>query len=92
MPVASAGVQGRYAYTHHDVRVHEMRLNYVFRQLTVFRKLGVHAYYNGEATVRFGNGASGFGKIRCTTNVNMPDFLYWLDSSGREHMKRVPPK
>jgi hypothetical protein len=89
---ASSATMGTYAYRHHDVLVHQMRLNYVFRQLPVFRNLGIHAYCSGEAPVKLTDGARGYFRIRCTTNGNMPDFLYRLDSTGREHMKRVAPK
>jgi hypothetical protein len=69
-----------------------MRLNYLLRQLTVFRQLGIHAYCSGERAVRLSDGAMGYFRIRCTTNGNMLDFLYWLDSVGKEHMARVRPK
>lgn len=89
---ASGTTTGSYAYRHHDVLVHQMRLNYVFRQLPVFRNLGIHAYCSGEAPVKMSDGAMGYFRIRCTTNGNMLDFLYSYDSAGREHMRRVPPK
>ena len=89
---ANAARQGSYAFTQHDVRVHQLRLNYAFRHLQVFRDLGVQAYCSGEAKVRLVSGSMGFFRIRCTTNANMLDFLYTLDKAGREHMKRVQPR
>jgi hypothetical protein len=58
----------------------------------VLQSLGIHAYCNGEAPVKLRDGATGYLRVRCTTNGNMPDFLYWLDNAGREHMQRVQPR
>jgi hypothetical protein len=87
-PAAWGG--GRYAYSVHDVLVHKTRLRFALNNL--FPSLApVDVICNGQQPVRLASGAPGYYTIRCTTGLNIPDFIYHLNSQGHEYVTRKRP-
>jgi len=99
---ATSAAAGRYAYLKHEVLVHQTRLQWSLNHGPVqsaYKILGGNpgdlpptvVRCHGEDVVALANGGTGFERIRCTTSREAPDYLYWLDDSKHEHVKRVAP-
>jgi len=87
VPVAGAG---RYAYSQHDVLVHKTRLRWALNNL--FPSFApVDVFCHGQQPTTLTTGSRGYFTIRCTTGLNIPDFVYHLNSQGHEYVIRVRP-
>jgi hypothetical protein len=87
---AGTAQAGRYAYTQHDVLVHKTRLRWALNNL--FPSFApVDVFCSGKQPTALVGGARGYFTIRCTTGLNIPDFIYHLNSSGHEYVTRAAP-
>jgi hypothetical protein len=48
----------------------------------------IEVHCRGLHPVALASGGRGFLQIRCTTSLNIPDFIYHLDSRGKQYVTR----
>lgn len=88
--VGASGRSDGYAFPAHQVFVHQGLLAHVFD--TAFPSLApVEVRCRGIGAVTLVGGERGYTTIRCTVSLNVPDFVYHLDSRGRVYVTRVNP-
>ena len=86
-PAAASHMSG-YAFTRHDVMVRRTGLRWVLnRTFPDFAPVDVSCRGLNRVTMR--SGETGFRHVRCTTGLNIPDFIYHLDRNGNFFVTRT---
>jgi hypothetical protein len=87
-PTATTGLQpsavshnSGYAFTQHDVMVRRTALRWALNRIFPdFAPVDVTCWGLNPVSLR--SGGTGFRHVRCTTGLNIPDFVYHLDRNG----------
>ena len=86
----ASGLSDGYAFPAHQVFVRQGLLAHLFD--TTFPDLApIEVKCWGVRPVSLVGGGRGYTTIRCTVSLNVPDFVYHLDSRGRVYVTRVNP-